>query len=65
MPRKIVPKKCACGCGEMTRGGVFKAGHDSKTIAALIKAAGGVEKLVVIVESSLGCKIRVEVKVGN
>lgn len=63
MPRKIDPKKCACGCGEMTRGGFFKPGHDAKTIAAMVKAAGGVEKLLVIVESSLGRKIRVEVSI--
>lgn len=30
MASKPNPKLCACGCGEWTRGGRFKPGHDSK-----------------------------------
>lgn len=25
-----VPKKCGCGCGEMTKGGRFRPGHDMR-----------------------------------
>ena len=63
MPRKIKPKDCACGCGMKTRGGRFKPGHDAKVTAAMVNAVGGVEKLLVIVESSLGRKVRVEVNI--
>tara|TARA_R110000850_G_scaffold81406_1_gene174906 strand:- start:163 stop:393 length:231 start_codon:yes stop_codon:yes gene_type:complete len=28
MPRKIIPKECACGCGKMTKGGQYIAGHN-------------------------------------
>ncbi len=28
-PRKA-PKACKCGCGEMTRGGTFRPGHDAR-----------------------------------
>ena len=29
MPRKKTPKACACGCGEMTKGGHWISGHDA------------------------------------
>ena len=29
------PKECLCGCGEMTKGGTFRPGHDAKYHAAL------------------------------
>lgn len=28
MTRNKIPKKCACGCGEMTKGGDWKVGHN-------------------------------------
>lgn len=28
-------RDCACGCGEQTRGGVYKPGHDAKHHSAL------------------------------
>lgn len=34
-PRK--PRKCACNCGEMTQGGIFRQGHDSILKSKLIK----------------------------
>lgn len=33
------PKECKCGCGEMTKGGIFKPGHDARYHAAQAKAA--------------------------
>jgi len=45
MPRKKKPKECACGCGEMTAGGDFRPGHDSKTLSAIIERVGGVIEL--------------------
>lgn len=30
MPRKREPRPCACGCGAMTKGGMWSPGHDSK-----------------------------------
>lgn len=36
IPRK--PRKCACGCNEMTLGGHFRQGHDSKLKSHLLKA---------------------------
>lgn len=38
-PKKSGPRECACGCGEMTKGGVYRPGHDARHHAAL-KAAG-------------------------
>ena len=60
MPRKIVPKKCGCGCGVMTKGGEFLPGHDSKTLSAVIEAAGGIAALKKIIERSLKTKIQVQ-----
>ena len=54
MPRKIEPKFCNCGCGEMTRGGNFIAGHDRKLGAAIERAAGGLLELKALVEDALG-----------
>lgn len=34
-PRK--PRKCACGCGEKTHGGIFRQGHDSTLKSKLIR----------------------------
>lgn len=60
MPRKIVPKKCGCGCGETTKGGYFLPGHDSKTLSAVIETAGGITALKQIIEKSLRVKIQVK-----
>jgi hypothetical protein len=41
MPRKIVPKPCACGCNEITKGGKFIPGHDTKVYRAILQHIGG------------------------
>jgi hypothetical protein len=35
---KAEPRACACGCGEMTNGGLFRPGHDAKLRSRLLKA---------------------------
>lgn len=40
-PRTRKPKEareCKCGCGEMTKGGLFRPGHDARYHSALAKA---------------------------
>ena len=59
MPRKIIPKLCDCGCGEMTKGGQFIPGHDAKLISAILQSAGGIANLRRIVESSTGKSITI------
>lgn len=40
-PRKArEPQSCKCGCGEMTKGGMFKPGHDARYHSAVAKAEG-------------------------
>ena len=46
--------KCICGCGEETKGGRFRPGHDQKLRAAIEDAAGGLEQLRVIIEKHIG-----------
>lgn len=41
MPRKPDPKLCACGCGQMTKGGKFIPGHDTKVYRAILQHIGG------------------------
>lgn len=60
MPRKIVPKPCACGCGAMTKGGVFLPGHDAKTLSAILEATGGTANLRRLVEGALDRQIEVK-----
>ncbi len=60
MPRKIIPKLCACGCCEMTRGGDFIPGHDSKVYSAIIQHVGGIIKLRKLVEKSTGRVIEIQ-----
>ena len=60
MPRKIVPKQCACGCCSMTKGGDYLPGHDAKTLSAIIENVGGVKQLRQLVEGVL--KQQIEVK---
>ncbi len=58
MPRKIIPKACGCGCGEMTRGGKFIPGHDSKLYRAiLVHIKGDVLDLKAIVENATGSRV--------
>ena len=57
MPRKITPKACACGCGQMTKGGKFKPGHDSGLLSALVATVGGIDKLRDVVEEQTGEKV--------
>ena len=45
---------CICGCGEETKGGKFRPGHDQKLRSAIEDAAGGLEELRVIVEKHIG-----------
>ena len=52
MPRKRIPKLCACGCLKMTRGGEFLPGHDSRTLSAIVSAVGGVANLRRHIENS-------------
>lgn len=60
MPRKIRPRRCACGCGVMTRGGDFLPGHDARTLSAVINSVGGVAALRTLVEKVLKRRIEVE-----
>ena len=60
MPRKIRPRKCACGCGVMTRGGDFLPGHDARTLSAVIGSVGGVAALRTLVEKVLKRRIEVD-----
>ena len=57
MPRKLIPKPCGCGCGEMTKGGQFIPGHDAKLLSAIIQSVGGLENLRHIVEKHNGKNI--------
>ena len=57
MPRKMTPKLCDCGCGEMTKGGDYKTGHDRILGAAIERAAGGLLELKNLVEKTLDCTI--------
>jgi len=41
MPRKTNPKLCACGCGQMTKGGKFIPGHDTKIYRAILQHIDG------------------------
>jgi len=60
MPRKIRPRKCACGCGATTRGGNFLPGHDARTLSAVVSSVGGVAALRTLVEKVLNRRIEVE-----
>jgi hypothetical protein len=54
MPRKLRTIVCYCGCGEETKGGKFRPGHDAKLLSALIEAIGGIESLRTLVEKKVG-----------
>ena len=48
---------CSCGCGESTKGGRYRPGHDQKLRNALEEAVGGLENLRGIIEAHLGRQI--------
>lgn len=48
---------CICGCGEKTKGGKFRPGHDQKLRSAIEKDVGGLESLKVIAENHIGREI--------
>ncbi len=52
----MTTKNCGCGCGEMTRVGKFRPGHDSKLLSNIIEKVGGIENLSKIVDDYLGEK---------
>jgi hypothetical protein len=39
MPRRLDPKACGCGCGQITKSGEFMRGHHTKRRWELVKAA--------------------------
>jgi len=44
---------CACGCEELTKGGVFCPGHDSKLRSKIESKIGGLLNLEKLVEAAL------------
>ena len=60
MPRKMVPRRCNCNCGGMTKGGWYLPGHDQKLRAAIEEKAGGLLELKTLVEKRLNCSITVK-----
>lgn len=50
-------RMCCCGCGEVTKGGKFRPGHDQKLRKAIEDAVGGLESLRSIAEKHLGKSI--------
>ena len=61
MPRKRIKKSCACRCGQITAGGHFLPGHDTKTLSAIIEAVGGIIALRNLVEKKLDKDVKVNV----
>ena len=59
MPRKIRPKRCACGCKAMTRGGEFLPGHATALYSEILDSVGGMTALRAIVEEYIGRKLKV------
>lgn len=45
---------CFCGCGENTKGGKYRPGHDQKLRKAIEDAVGGLESLRSIAEDHVG-----------
>lgn len=41
--RSRTPRECTCGCGEMTRGGKFRPGHDARLHSSLVATVSDVE----------------------
>lgn len=50
----MIDNECLCGCGEKTKGGKFRPGHDQRLRAAIEDAVGGLESLRNIAEAHLG-----------
>lgn len=46
-------RECQCGCGDLTRGGRYRPGHDQKLRKAIEDAVGGLESLRILVETHL------------
>lgn len=46
--------ECICGCGEKTKGGKYRPGHDQKLRKAIEDSVGGLESLRSLVEAHLG-----------
>ena len=61
MPRKVRPKRCACGCKAMTRGGEFLPGHATALYSEIVAGVGSLVALRAIVEDHLGRKLKVVV----
>ncbi len=59
MPRKMIPRPCDCGCGEITKGGWYMPGHDQKLRAAIENKVGGLTELKQLVEKIYHCEIKV------
>lgn len=47
-------RDCGCGCGELTKGGKYRPGHDQKLRAAIEEAVGGLESLKAVAEKHVG-----------
>jgi hypothetical protein len=62
MPRKKQPRRCGCGCGQMTQGGAFCPGHDAKVLSAIISRIGGVANLRLLVEETTGSPLSIDIK---
>ena len=58
MPRKFIPQPCGCGCGEMTKGGIYAPGHDQKLRTAIENKVGGLPALKQLVEKIYHCEIK-------
>lgn len=58
MPRIKISRACGCGCGQLTRGGVFSPGHDTKVYRAILQHIDGdILKLKALVEGVTGGKV--------
>ena len=53
---------CKCGCGESTKGGRFRPGHDQKLRAEIERRAGGLEELRILVEKALNIRITTNIQ---
>jgi len=56
MPRKVIPR--VCGCGDLTKGGEFLPGHDSKLLRAMLQEVGGTLALRQVIEQHTGKSIK-------
>ena len=43
------PKPCKCGCGGMTKGGMYKPGHDAKHLSATLAEMRAMEQVAEVV----------------